>query len=99
MQFLLRSVLSQLAKGKKDFQICQETLRKLKQVKKEVFLSFLPWKTIGKIKARACSASGIDTDGLIELDRGNIEKTINLFRTWFSYLWQSFSRKEKEKRL
>ena len=33
-----------------------------------------------------CSAIGINTDELTELDRGNIEKMINLFRTWFSYI-------------
>jgi hypothetical protein len=33
-----------------------------------------------------CSALGIDTDELIELDRGNIEKMINIFRVRFGYL-------------
>jgi hypothetical protein len=33
-----------------------------------------------------CSALGIDADELTELDRGNIEKTINLFRACFDYL-------------
>jgi hypothetical protein len=33
-----------------------------------------------------CSALGIDTDELTELDRGNIEKMINLFRACFDYI-------------
>jgi len=33
-----------------------------------------------------CSALGIDTDELTELDSGNIEKMINLFRACFDYL-------------
>jgi len=33
-----------------------------------------------------CSALGIEADELTELDRGNIEKMINLFRACFDYL-------------
>jgi hypothetical protein len=33
-----------------------------------------------------CLALGIDADELTELDRGNIEKTINLFKAYFGYL-------------